>query len=574
MVAQSSHPGDGLGDLHQDGAGINPAWASEAPLKLVASVLDTMPDRTGKVRDIREALEAQVVLNPKWDTWWTKRVRPALIDSEHFKAGKNNSFILLRDVEDVPAEPLQAVCGSEKAKTPKKERARKEKAPSKLELEWLEWFQSEAAGLPPTRGRTKEAVNALDKCDAGAVGRALHRMTESRYVLDSTKQAAGAWAKLVSQAATRWRADVEAYADDDLAESTGHALARLVEVANFPQDAGRWLRQAGGLPDGQPEPWRNAFAAGIWKAVGSSSDGARDWFRSSFHRSAYEDRVAIAREISLAAFVSSCSAIQHVQVDRLLDFLSIKDESEFIHELIVRSASGKAPKQSVLDYVDRKSQSIIPPGPVERLSPLVLATLLLTDGQGAVVDRASQQIGEALEGSSLAGTSVWSGLMAGGWQRIADLREQQATELERQRLSYESKLEELRREEERLNDTVQRLRAEIAAGREVARMDILQDILTVITETLQSLRHRQESPEQMLRRVEANLTLALRSGGAEEFGTIDDTVPYDPIQHQAEQYVPSGSSVRIVVPGALLPGKLAGDRVLLKAGVVFPAGVK
>ena len=235
----------------------------------------------------------------------------------------------------------------------------------------------------------------------------------------------------------------------------------------------------------------------------------------------------------------------------------------------MQSASGNVPTQMALNYVDHKRSSITQP--TGWLNILVLATLLLTDGRGPVVDLASQQIREALEDPS--DVLFWSGLLAGGRRHIADLHERQAAELERQRSCYENKLEERRSEAERLSDTVQRLHAEIAAGREMSRMDILQDILMVVTETLQSLHGSQDSPEQMLRRVEANLKLALRAGGGEEFGTVDDIVPYDPLRHHAEHYVPSGTPVRISSPGSIIPGNIAGDRVLLKAGVVGPAEV-
>ena len=573
MVFQNSQSTPTLVSKPSDDTEVLQSWVNEAPLKLVASVLCDMPNSSGTAGDIREAVESRVDLKPKWATWWTKQVRPTLAKSKHFSVGKANRITLLDQVDEIPAEPLRPVRKSRKAKTSKKEQIPGEKRPSKLEREWMEWFRGEVEGPPPTRGRMKEALNALDKCDSSVVGRVLLRMTQCADVSSSSKQAAGAWARLISRAASRWRGDAGPYAGNELAEAVGQTMARLVEVAGFPQDAGRWLCQASGLPDGQPETWRNAFAAGVWKTVDNSRDNARNWFRPSFHRLAHEDRVAAALEITLAAFRSPHSSIQHVQLDLLLDFLSMKDEVDFLHALMVHSASGRAPKERVLNYVDHKSQSIDLLDRREGLELLVLATLLLTDGQGPVVDRASRQIGEVLEDSSLAGASAWSALMAEGQQRIASLRKQQTTELESQRLYYEGKLEERRREEGRLIDVVQRLRAEIAAGREVARMDILQDILTVITETLQSLRRSQDSPEQMLRRIEANLTLALRAGGAEEFGMVDDNVPYDPIRHQADQYVTSGSPVRITSPGAIIPGKVSGDRVLLKAGVVVPAEV-
>ena len=573
MVLQISRPQSDLGGSYQDTLGFDPAWVSKAPLKLVASVLDAMPDRTGKVGDIRDALESQVALHPKWSTWWTKNVRHKLMDSEHFREERAGVFKLLSKVDDIPAVPLRPAGNSGKAKTPKKGRVPKERQPSQLERAWTRWFQGETEGEPPSRGRTKEAVAALDKCDPATVGQALTRMTKCPNVSGSTKHAAASWAKLIGQASLRWRDNAWSYTSYELATATGQTLARLLESANFPQDSGRWLRQAGGLPDGQPKSWRRGFVAGVWIAVDASRDDARDWFRQALHWSAHEDSCAIVREVALGAFNSPYPTIPYSQLDRLLDFLSIEEEAEFLREIIVQAASGEAPKRSVLDYVDHKTRPKPSQERADRLNLLVLATLLLADGHEPALDGASRQIADSLANSSIAEDSVWSKLMTGGQQFIAALHEQKAEELERQRLHYETKLEQNHNETERLKREVQSLYAEITAGREVARMDILQDPLTVITETLKSLRYCYDDPRETLLGVEANLTLALRAGGGDEFGIVDEIVPYDPLRHHADQSVPAGTPVRVASPGSVMTGTVAGDRVLLKASVIVPVEV-
>ena len=98
-------------------------------------------------------------------------------------------------------------------------------------------------------------------------------------------------------------------------------------------------------------------------------------------------------------------------------------------------------------------------------------------------------------------------------------------------------------------------------------MDIRQDMLTVIGETLQSFRRRQYSGEEMLGHIEARLSLALQAGGAEEFGTVGETASFDPIVHHAAVDIPIGDPVRVVAPGSMVRGKLTGDRILIKAQV-------
>lgn len=576
MASQNSQSASVLVSKPSDGTEMLQSWVNEAPLKLVASVLCGLPEHSGRRGDIQKVLQTwDVELTPKWDGWW-KRVRRMLTDSEHFGEGKGGRFTLLHNVDDIPPEPLRPVVNSTKAKAPKKKRVPRERPPPKLEREWLSWFQGETEGPPPTRGRTKEAVNAIDKCDAVAAGRALRRMTQCSDVSGSTKQAAASWAKLVSQAALRQRAGWGSYADDDLAESVGATLGNLINAAGFPGESGRWLFQAGISSNTQPEAWPQGLASGIWQAIDDSDGDARQWLRKLMNRPGadHQTNLVIAQEMVLSAFNVNGPAKRYAQLDGLLALLD-GDASAVIQRLIIQAAAGKADRNQVAQFINHKHNRLNSSERAQELSPLALTTLLLTDGMGPLATVASQGIAEVLlDGSSAyANDHVWNNLLAEGRERVADMRASLIDELNEQRQRYEDELAERRQEEERLNQTVQRLRAEIAAGREVARMDILQDILTVITETLQSLRSRQNSPEQMLRRVEANLTLALRAGGAEEFGTVDDTVPYDPIRHQAEQYVSSGSPVRITFPGAIIPGKVAGDRVLLKAAVVASAEV-
>ena len=101
-------------------------------------------------------------------------------------------------------------------------------------------------------------------------------------------------------------------------------------------------------------------------------------------------------------------------------------------------------------------------------------------------------------------------------------------------------------------------------------MDILQDTVTVITETLQDVRQSKYNPEEAFPHIEARLMLALRVAGAEEFGTVGETVPYNPGRHRSANNLPKGFPVRIYASGAVMTGKTTGDRILIKAAVEKP----
>lgn len=543
------------------------SWASEAPLRLVAAALHTLTERTGARKEIEKVLaDWEVELTPKWPAWWD-RVRP-MLKSEYFKRGKAHQITALCQIADIPAEPLPP--------PPKNQ-----KKASESELKWRAWLAGEASA-PPQKTPTKSAQQAMDALPAESIPDALAATTRAATDLMASdkprKQEATGWAELLSKAAARWQLAPDVYVADGQPAQVGALIARLVEAAGFPSESGRWLCQAGALLAKQPEVWRKEFAAGMWQAIGNSQSGSRQWLRLAFQRSTDQDKAAIIREITLAALSAggSASAVRHIQIDGLLEHLPPADRAAFLQDLVVRAAAGTAPKHAVLDCITHTRHSAESPHTAQGLTPLALAALLLADGPAEVADRAARRIGELLANPpDHTDNPVWDALLADGRQRFAALNARLSDEMERQRLHYEERLAESQQESERLNRQAQRLRAELEAGREASKLDIRQDMLTVISETLQSLRQSQDNPEQTFRRAAAGLSLALRAGDAAEFGTVGDTVPYDPTRHQppAGQAVPLNAAVRIAYPGAIIPGKLTGDRVILKARVVCPTEV-
>ncbi len=585
MTARNLQSGAGPHREFRGAVDFDPAWATDAPLKLVAWALEQMPERGGKAGEIRKAIEAGgASLNVTWDTWW-KKVRPMVGKAtEDFDSGRGKPIKLLSDVKSVPGVPLPSPKGgSSNSGSPDSRRQRQRLSspkggPSKLEAQWIAWFRGTSEGPPPTRGRTKEAYNALERCAPKAVRKALECTNQAAEELlqrrTVPKRDAGRWARLMSRAAARCYGGDERDIAGGLAESVGERLARLVQEAGYPNESGQWLRQAGAITEEQPSAWRRSFLGGVWKAFDNGVDSPRDWFRGAFSRTASEDRVAIARAMAVAGLAMNGSPYRHRQMDSLLSLLSGEQRGDLMRNLIAQSACGSAPKDRVLRYVEHIVQHGESSGRMASLSLMTLASILLSEGGGDMGREAASGIVDALQDDEWErrSGSGWDDLLWEGRRRIAEMQERQREayedELEQQRKAYEDELEKARLREEQREQTVQRLRAEIAAGREEARMDILLGVLTVITETLQSLRREPDSPGQMAPRVEASLTLALRAGGAEEFGAVDGITAYDPTRHQSEEYIASGSPVRIVIPGVLMPGKLVGDRVLIKAGVV------
>ena len=563
-------PDDGLAALTWDGPENVQPWVSEAPLKLVALALADSGGR-GKAKDIQEKLEGRVVRDPKWATWW-KQVQPATKTSAHFRVGKDRSITLVARVDDVPHEPL--------APPAKKTKAQKGK-PASLR-EWRKWLLSEVDGPPPAPSPTRPVSNALTKISNHEIEQALRRTIwgagEFLASGSATPTAAERWVEAVSRGALRWREFVGPENQGDLAEPTGEILARLVKVAKDSKDGKPYeesvasMLRAGDLA-AQPNTWRRGFARGMWVALKDSRNGVRDVLQASSATLGRRGQAILALEIALAALGLGDSARRIPELDRMVDILPGDDRVQLIRDLMVLSATG-ASKDRVLDYVANSRHAAAVQTATGRLNLSVLVCMLLEDGQSQFADQASRAIGEALFDPSAYGNDpVWPSLLADGRKRIVDLHERLADDMERQRAAYEVKLEQSSNEEERLRRQVEGLRSQIAEGREESRLDIRQDMLTVIGETLRSFRRRQYSPEEMLGHVEARLSLALQAGGAEEFGMVGDTAPFDPIVHQAPVDILVGDPVRVVAPGSMVRGNLTGDRILIKARVEHPKEV-
>ena len=581
----------------------DPAWVLDAPLRLLAYALHTMHDRTGKAAEIKAVLQSQVEPSVKWSHWW-QQTQEMVAQSDHFKLGSRPTTITLlsEEINDIPSPPLPPP------------------PPPKAQREWLQWFQGEADDVPSKSGNpVKAAHDALNICPPESLGRALRRTRRAaRNFLSIEKPAESAakeWAHLLSNAAQRWRSrpDASDGANSRTAARMAELMAELITVAGFPGESVRWLCQAGVLLDEPHETWRQAFVAGLWDAMSHSNRDFRNWGKS-FSLMPQRDREGSARAIALAAFTGGASPVPPARfpvLDALLSYMSDTESAAFLRNLVVLGISGKAHRQSVVNYIAHAHNAS---HPQKHLDAAVPAFILLTDGHGPVAAQAAQGIAQALDDDNGAGPLSWDALLSESRQRITSQRaaltdqiEELHTAQEKQRLCYENRLAQSDRETARLlsesrqriasqraaftsqidelraaeekqrrcyenrlaqsNAETARLRAEIAAGREESRLDIRQDMLTVISETLYDLRGRQDSPQDLLRLVETRLSLALRAGGAEEFGTIGETAPYDPIQHQSDGEIRPGSPVRIAAPGAVVRGKLTGDRVLVKASV-------
>ena len=571
MTLQESPPDSVLGTPEQFGLGLIEDWDTEAPLRLVAWAVDSLGGtaKPGEIQDkLRRTLGREPRPEPEWKKWWD-RVRPEVKAEKYhrwFTVKKNNSVTFSGKVDTVPLVTWDDL--------PHPVKTRRANSPSANEKKqnWLDWLFGKTPGPPPGRFPTKTVCNAIAKFGVKDAAAALEQtMFGALELLSSDNPSAASaagWAEAVSRAFLRWREVSESVTPDEWSREVGTVLTQLALIGGSGSRPAELLVSLGSLAP-QVEPWRRDFAAGMWRVLKEPGKGVHDFYKAAAVQLERDRRAALAEEMVLGALSETWPAVQRPEMDRILDDIFPDERFALFQDLIVRSAQNEAPKPAVLGYLADSRHNVWPSAPDRRLDLLMIASLLLSSEDGPAVDEVSERIGEMStdpDANDLEG--VWPALLSGVGQHISDLRVQHAKELEDQRQSYETRLEEVQRDADWMKRRVDGLRSQIAEGREESRLEIRQDMLLVIAETLESLPGWADNPEELLDNVKARLRLALGAGGAEEFGTIGETVPYDPKKHRAVGPIPAESPVLVSGLGTVVRGKLTGDRILIKARVV------
>ncbi|MDE2843710.1 MAG: hypothetical protein OXN21_10030, partial [Chloroflexota bacterium] len=122
---------------------------------------------------------------------------------------------------------------------------------------------------------------------------------------------------------------------------------------------------------------------------------------------------------------------------------------------------------------------------------------------------------------------------------------------------------------------VEGLRNQIGQRREESRLDIRRGMLETIADILRNVQgHGQESHNKLLSEVRVGLEIALLAGGARWYGQPGEIVEFDPRRHEGIDGVAKGSPVQVQSKGAIIPGDLTPDFVLMKAHVAEITEVK
>ena len=530
------------------------SWTEEAPLKLVALALSAGGGE-GKMADIRAKLDGRVLETGKWKNWWKKQqqqMRKLPTCFKIVKTGRDSKYNLLTWYDSVPA-------ASELKSDFKSAGTADKGAPATAD--WRKWLESSTHEPPPGRFPTRQVATNLAKWPAKTIEQALLRVivsAEEALSSDSpSPQVAEGWLRSVAQASLRWRETAGPDTGGYTAARVGGVLARLARIAGdrTPQE----LLLRAGVMDGDADAWRRGFAAGMWEAF--DGDDAREMYRRSAAVLGRQARGDLAREIVLAAFGPEFSESRHSALDRLLDALPDEDRERLLREAV--ASLSQSQREGLLHYVanSRHAQGD------DRFVLRLITALTLHDEGSELAKRASRELADAAEDPARFGKPVQS-VFAATVSRAGEVKSRAQAEVQVRSADAQAQIEQERQEQERLRQQVRDLDAELAAKRELSRLEIRRDMLLAIGEVLQSVLRR-SNLEEVVGDVEAGLGLALRAGGAELINTAPEG--YDPRLHQSSEKIVESSQVKVLIPGVIVRGRTHGDLVLLKAQVEHEA---
>lgn len=528
-------------------------WADDAPLRLTALALSVDGGR-GKAAHIRAKLDGRVIEEGRWKNWWGKRSKALGSLPGNFRVAKvkgGNEYALISPIDSVPADWTP----------PSKPK------PVKL-ADWRKWLQSGAPAPSPGRFPTKQVANSYSNWSSKWSGKAINdalfgliaRTEEIGIDGGMNAQTAEGWLSTIAQAAIRWQESGQGDTAGYAAARVGGVMAQLAKLAaeRTPQEL---LLQTAAL-DGKVDAWRRGFLAGMWETF--NDEDARDLYMESHGVLGRQARGDLARQIALAAFGPEMSDRRHSELDRLLDALPESDRLHILKEVIARATTGQ--RGAVLDYIASSRHA----SSDERLPLRIVAVLMLSEGQGKLAARTSWELAESLASPDAYGPEV-PALYENTAARVQAIMAYNAGNFEELKEAHEVALEHEQREKEYWRQQVRERNAELAANREESRLEILQDMLLASGELLQAA-GRWATLEEAVSVVEAGLTLAIRSGGADLLETTGSTVDYNPLKHSSDIALPDRCRVKVIAPGVIYHGGIHGHRVMLKAQVRQEAG--
>jgi molecular chaperone GrpE (heat shock protein) len=251
----------------------------------------------------------------------------------------------------------------------------------------------------------------------------------------------------------------------------------------------------------------------------------------------------------------------------VLEAIDHSERAQLLEQLLLIGAEGCISPTDVIEHLERELQETS--NHFIFWKPLLKAAVLLENVPQTVSLHLEHLFKRAIEErTTIPSEPTLERLVKVANQQISQMRDKLEQNYRAKIHSLETQLARLETELERTRQQMEALHDKLAQQQEMARLDLLRDILLAIGETLQILTNKEIDSSIRLRDVEAGLKIALQAGGAEPIGQVGEEVFFDYRLHNAGEPLEQNTRVIITSPGVLVRGRHLGDLVLLKARVL------
>lgn len=560
------------------------SWVEQGQLRLVAVALTELttesPRRShehsvaalrGKLAPLLEQAET------KWDTWW-KKVQPWLKESEHFQFNKTGNTVTYRLADRIAAGniPVERVVGKPKttgtgdstgssSSSPARKSAAKSGAGRDLP-EWVRWlWAADDAPLPGTTPPDGLAV-LLETCPEEIIERVMARLMsgveEALAAPRLTPKAKDQWLELVTKAHRRRQEVPLQESTGATARRTPKVLAQLLDAIEQQARIQPLLAQIGTLINSDQHR-RQEFARGVWDTFQSDRATAETLLKRLASTLDDKQQVALWGDVLTAAFAAPSYPNRTTDVNRVTGWLKAGQQATAIHRLILQAALLGTAESDVAAFVAESRYAGKSSGP-EKLNALVTAGLLLSEGEGQVVSVASQAYGDAFDQTNAgAYNTLIASLLDVSISKLKSEERRWSGKLVQLQNSHKEELAGKESEIRRLDEQAQTYSADLVAKRQESRFEIREGMLLHTGSVLQGM--YQLEPAARIGYVMEHLPRILHAGDAEVFGSVGSEVAYNSALHHSPEEIPSGSLVKVSVPGVILKGS---EHPIIKANVV------
>ena len=502
-------------------------WAVEAPVRLVATALSIHPSSKGTAGQIKKSL-AKVKLEQAWESWWGKKMQPAVKEATDYfataESGKDLVYLLkAANIFEIPAIPLAEY----RSKRPNAKSSPKAGDPK----EWEAWLSSVADASPPADFPHSAFIKGIatkpKKFPEHALLRAAYGANDA---LSGKKiERPDAWLNMLTAATRRWNGE---FGKTGVAVPSGVTAASFVLWRAIPVGKGRKnpkrdaIREFVSLTK-EESSVKRALIAEVWSLLLQGSedvDGLRQEIAQALDRNGQAE---FWHEIIAAGLNAANANGSARMIALILGCLKRRDDAGYrqvLHLLLLKAARGEIADRDALLECLRDD------------SPFWLSGLLMlnSDNERSLIQGAERIYAGVAYGGDLNAMESWddenavkaelnNGKQGGPEDAFRELTKHVGNRIDAQkrqvRESFQDRLDEQKtnhQEELKIRDRqFARYRNDVAQLREKSYAEIRKDLLDLISDTLRLLNSGDREVSARLRGAQAILTLALRAGGGD-----------------------------------------------------------